>query len=100
MRGLLMMVGLPDMPLLSMMLVVTMILMGALTFGWLADLLLSDASFGVMFNAGILLVGAFAGAWFWHRYGIPTRFQAEAVRALVATGSGLFLLIGLAVARP
>ena len=53
-----------------------------------------------MFNAGIALVGAFAGAWLWHRYGIPTRFPAEAVRAAIATGSGLLLLIGMAVIRP
>ena len=100
MRGLLMMVGLPDMPLLSLILVVTMIVLGAMMFGWFADLLLDDGGFGTMFNAGILLVGAFAGAWLWHRYGIPTRFPAEAVRALVATGSGLLLLITLAVFRP
>lgn len=100
MRGLLMMVGLPDMPLLSLILVVTMIVLGAMMFGWLADLLLDDGGFGTMFNAGILLVGAFAGAWLWHRYGIPTRFPAEAVRAVVATGSGLLLLITLAVFRP
>ena len=100
MRGLLMMVGLPDLPLLSLILVVTMIVLGAMMFGWLADLLLDDGGFGVMFNTGILLVGAFTGAWLWHRYGIPTRFPAEAVRALIATGSGLLLLISLAVIRP
>jgi uncharacterized membrane protein YeaQ/YmgE (transglycosylase-associated protein family) len=100
MGSLLMMVGLPDMSTLSVTLVVTMIVLGALTFGWLADLLLGDASFGVMSNTGILLVGGFAGAWLWHRYGIPTRFPAEAVRALIATGSGLVALVGLAVFRP
>jgi len=100
MRGLLMMVGLPDMPLLSVVIVMTMIALGALMFGWLADLLLGDSGFGVAFNTGILLVGAFTGAWLWNRYGVPTRFPAEAVRAIVATGSGLLLLIGLAVARP
>lgn len=100
MPGLLKMVGVPDMPMLSVVLVVTMIVLGAMMFGWLADLLLDDGGFGTMFNTGILLVGAFAGAWLWHRYGIPTRFPAEAVRALVAVGSGLLLLITLAVIRP
>ena len=100
MRGLLMMVGLPDMPMLSVMLVLTMIVLAALMFGWLADLLLADSGFGVMFNSGIFLLGAFAGAWLWHRYGVPTRFPTEAVRALIATGSGLLTLIGLAVVRP
>ena len=100
MRGLLMMVGLPDLPLLSLILVVTMIVLGAMMFGWFADMLLDQNAFGVAFNTGILLVGAFAGAWLWHRYGIPTRFPAEAVRAVVAVGSGLLLLITLAVVRP
>ena len=40
MPGLLMMVGVPDMPLLSVVLVITMIMLGAMMFGWLADLLL------------------------------------------------------------
>jgi uncharacterized membrane protein YeaQ/YmgE (transglycosylase-associated protein family) len=100
MRGLLLMVGLPDLPLLSLIIVVTMIVLGAMMLGWFADMLLDDSAFGVMFNTGIVLVGAFAGAWLWHRYGIPTRLPAEAVRAGIATGSGLLLLITMAVIRP
>ena len=100
MRGLFLMVGLPDMPLMSVVIVLAMIVLGAMLFGWLADLLLGDGGFGVMLNTGILLVGAFAGAWLWHRYGIPTRFPAEALRVVIATGSGLLLLFGLAVLRP
>ena len=76
MPGLLKMLGLPDMPMLSVFLLLTMIVLGA------------------------MLLGAFAGAWLWNRYGIPTRFPAEAVRAGIATGSGLLLLITLAVIRP
>ncbi|WP_336813582.1 hypothetical protein [Bosea sp. MMO-172] len=86
--------------MLSVFLLVTMIVLGAMLLGWFGDVLLKDAGFGVMFNTGILLLGAFAGAWLWNRYGIPTRFPAEAVRAGIATGSGLLLLIGLAVIRP
>ncbi len=100
MPGLLKMVGVPDMPTLSVVLVIVMIVLSALLIGWLADLLLDEAGYGTMFNAGIMLVGAFGGAWLWHRYGIPTRFPAEALRALIATGSGLLLLITMAVIRP
>jgi uncharacterized membrane protein YeaQ/YmgE (transglycosylase-associated protein family) len=95
MPGLLKMVGLPDLPTLSVVIVLS-----AMLIGWLADLLLDEAGFGVMLNTGITLVGAFTGAWLWQRYGIPTRFPAEALRALIATGSGLLLLISLAVVRP
>ena len=100
MPGLLKIVGLPDMPMLSAIIVMVMIWLSALLIGWLADLLLDDGGFGVIFNAGIVLLGAFAGAWLWHRYGIPTRFPAEVLRAGIATGSGLLLLIGMAVIRP
>ncbi|RYE33618.1 MAG: GlsB/YeaQ/YmgE family stress response membrane protein [Hyphomicrobiales bacterium] len=100
MPGLLKIAGLPDLPMLSAIIVMVMILLAAMLLGWLADLLLDNAGFGVMLNTGILLAGAFAGAWLWHRYGIPTRFPAEALRAVIATGSGLLLLIGLAVIRP
>ncbi len=100
MRDLLMMVGLPDLSLLPLMLLLAIIGLGALMFGWISDALLNDSSFGVSFNTGLILIGAFTGAWLWHRYGFPTRFDPEAVRAAVATGSGLLLLLFLAVVRP
>lgn len=100
MRSLLMMIGLPDLPLLSILIVVTMILLGALLFGWISDMLLGNAGFGIMFNAGFILIGAYAGAWLWHRFGIPTRIDANALRAAIAVGSGLALLVVAAVVRP
>ncbi|TAJ30095.1 hypothetical protein [Bosea sp. (in: a-proteobacteria)] len=74
--------------------------LAVLLFGWIADLLLGSAAFGTLMNSMIVLVGAFAGAWLWQRYGVPTRFPAEVVRTVIATGSGLLLLIGMAVIRP
>jgi peptidoglycan/LPS O-acetylase OafA/YrhL len=100
MRALLTIVGLPDLPLLSLILVVVLILLAALMFGWIADLLLGENAYGTGFNAGIILIGAFVGAWLWHRYGFPTRFDPAAVKAGIATGSGLLLLLVLAVLRP
>lgn len=99
MRALLMMVGFPDLPTLSLMLVLVMIVLGAMMFGWIADLLLGASAFGTGFNAGIILVGAFCGAWLWHRYGFRTPFDPEAMRAGVGAGSGLLLLLVLAVTR-
>ena len=58
MRALLMMVGFPDLPLLSLILVLTMIVLGALMFGWIADLLLDASAFGTGLNAGIILIGS------------------------------------------
>ena len=100
MRNLLMMVGLPDLALQSVVLVVLMIVLALLLFGWISDLLLGNAGFGTLFNAGFILIGGFAGAWLWHRFGIPTRFDPNAVRAAIALASGLFLLVAAAVFRP
>ena len=100
MHELLMMVGLPNLPLSSLMLVVTMIVLAAMLFGWISDMLLGSAGFGVMFNTGLVLIGGFLGAWLWHRFGLQTRFDANAMRAAIATGSGLLLLVVAAVFRP
>jgi len=100
MRSLLMMVGLPDLPLLSVILIVTMIVLTALLFGWISDLLLGYGGFGTLFNAGLILVGGFAGAWLWHRFGVPTRIDPDALRAAIALASGLLLLVVAAVFRP
>lgn len=100
MRGLLAMVGLPEMSTLSLFLVLVMIGLGAMLLGWIADLLLGENAFGTAFNTGFILIGAFGGAWLWQRFGVPTRFDPEAIRAVIAMGSGLVLLLALAVVRP
>ena len=100
MRSLLMMVGVPDLPFFSLMLVVVMIVLAVLMFGWIADLLLGDGGFGVMLNADLILIGGFLGAFLWHRYGVPTRLDPDALRAAIAAVSGLALLVVAAVFRP
>lgn len=100
MRGLLMMAGLPELPLVSLVLVVTMIVLAALLFGWISDMLLGDGGFGIMINAGLIVIGAFIGAWLWNRYGVPTRFNPDALRAALAIASGLLLMVVAAVFRP
>lgn len=100
MRSLLMMVGVPDLPFFSLILVVVMIVLAVLMFGWIADLLLGDGGFGTLLNAGLLLVGGFLGAFLWHRYGIPTKLDPSVLRAAIAAGSGLVMLVAAAVFRP
>ena len=100
MHTVLTMVGLPEPPLPFLILMLAILSLAVLLFGWIADLLLGSAAFGTLVNSMIVLVGAFAGAWLWQRYGVPTRFPAEVVRTVIATGSGLLLLIGMAVIRP
>lgn len=100
MRSLLMMVGLPDLPFLSVVLITVMIVLAGLLFGWISDMLLGDGGFGILFNAAWILVGGFLGAWAWHRFGFPTRINADALRAAIALASGLGLLVLVAVFRP
>jgi len=100
MRSLLMMVGLPDLPFLSVLLITTIIVLAALLFGWIADMLLGDGGFGIMFNAAWILIGGFLGAWAWQRFGIPTRINPDALRAAIALAGGLGLLVVAAVFRP
>ncbi|MGX5733080.1 hypothetical protein [Bosea thiooxidans] len=100
MRSLLTMIGLPDLPFLSVILITVMIVLAALLFGWISDMLLGDGGFGIMFNAAWILIGGFLGAWAWHRFGIPTRIDPNALRAAVALACGLGFLVVAAVLRP
>lgn len=100
MHALLAMVGLPDLPLLLLILMLAIIGLAVLLFGWICDLTLGTAAFGTLMNSLIVLVGAFAGTWLWLRYGFPTRFDPTALRAGIAVGSGLLLVLVLAMALP
>lgn len=100
MQTLLTMVGLPMPAFPSLILMLTIVVLACLLFGWIADLLLGPAAFGTLVNTVIVLVGGFLGAWLWHRYGVPTRFDATAVQAGVAVGSGLMLVLVLAMVMP
>lgn len=93
-------VGLPDLAPLPMTLLLAIIALGVLMFGWICDLLLGPAAFGTIMNSLIMLVGAFVGAWLWQRYGFPTRFDPVAVKASVAVGTGMALVLGLAMVVP
>lgn len=100
MRSLLLTLGLPNYPLEGLVMLLVLIALMVLALGWLSDLILGHGGFGTAMNAGFILTGALIGAWLWQRYGVATRFHPEAVRAGVATGSGLLLLLGAAVFRP
>lgn len=100
MHTLLTMVGLPEPPLPSLIIMLAIIALAALLFGWIADLLMGDAAFGTLLNSAIVLAGAFAGAWLWQRYGVPTHLDASAVKAAIAVGSGLFSVLVLAMILP
>lgn len=99
MRSLLLALGLPHLPAQSLIILLAVIALASLAIGWLSDLILGDGAFGTALNTGTIVTGALVGAWLWHRYGVATRFHPEVVRAGIATGSGLLLLLAAAVFR-
>lgn len=100
MYTLLSMVGLPEPQLPSLILMLVLIGLSALLLGWISDLILGQAAFGIFLNSLIVLVGAFLGAWLWQRYGVPTRLDPAALKAGIALGSGLISLLVLSMVLP
>jgi uncharacterized membrane protein YeaQ/YmgE (transglycosylase-associated protein family) len=99
MRNLLLMLGLPDFPMESLILFLAVVALAALALGWISDLILGDGGYGVTLNTGLILTGAVIGAWLWHRFGVPTRFHQDVTRTGVAMGSGLLMLLFCGVMR-
>jgi len=93
MRNLLLMLGLPDFPLVSLVLFLAIVFVVTMMFGWISDLLLGDGGFGIAINGALVLFGAIAGTLISRRLGLVVGPGTTATAALVATGSGLFTLI-------
>lgn len=96
MRALLLTLGLPDVVLEWLLLLLAIIVLCAIAFGWLSDLVLDDGAFGVFLNAIIGLAAAALGAWAWRRFGMTASEWGQIPIAAVATASataGLFLAV-------
>jgi hypothetical protein len=99
MRSLLLTLGLPDFPLLSLIIFLAIVFVAMLMFGWISDLLLGDGGFGVAINGGLILFGAIAGTLLSRRLGLVVGPGTTATAALIATGSGMFTLVFCGVMR-
>lgn len=99
MRNALLMLGLPDMSMDYLWVIVAIAVVAAAAIGWIADLILGDGAFGVMLNTLWLLVGAIIGLLLWRKFGFAVRMNVQAMKALVATGSGVMMLLVCGVLR-
>lgn len=94
MRQFLFLIGVPEMPMTSLLLLAAMAVLALLFFGWLADTLLGDGAFGTLGNAILAAFGAIGGAMLWRRYGVPvTGFSPAALVALAASGGAIVMLL-------
>ena len=66
---------------------------------WIADAILGDGAFGVLLNTTMLIVGAVIGTLLWRKFGYGAMALQAQTLALVATGSGIAMLIICGVLR-
>jgi uncharacterized membrane protein YeaQ/YmgE (transglycosylase-associated protein family) len=94
MRQVLPLLGVPDLPLTSLILLAVMLALAVLMFGWLSDLLLGDGAFGIALNTVLLLIGAIGAAALWRRFGFPIAgTNPHAAAGLAALAGGLVMLL-------
>lgn len=89
--------GYPNLPASQMLVIAGLAWASSLCLAWIADAILGDGVFGVMLNALILFGGAVLGVLLWRKIGIAA--PAAQTMAIVATGSGIALLLALATLR-
>lgn len=99
MRFLLPMLGLSYLPNEQLLLLAAMAAVGAFVIGWLADVILDEASFGIIMNGLIVVAGAALGFMLWIRIGYPVSGNKLHVTALVTATSGVLLLVSLGISR-
>lgn len=99
MRTFLLAVGLPDVTIEWLFLVLAIIVLCAIAFGWLTDLILSDGAFGVFLNSVIGLAAAGFGAWAWQHFGMTAGDLRDVPKAAVAASSALAGLLLAVISR-
>lgn len=93
------MLGYPNLPTEQMLVIAGLAWASAICLAWIADAILGDGVFGVVLNALILITGAVLGVLLWRRLGYLPAVNPAQTMALVATGSGIALLVACATLR-
>lgn len=99
MRSLLLLLGLPNMPAPELAVLIGLVAVGALLLGWIADIILHEAGFGVILNGVIIIVGALIGVMLWQRLGLLVGSNQHLTAAIIAATSGIVLLISCGVGK-
>jgi uncharacterized membrane protein YeaQ/YmgE (transglycosylase-associated protein family) len=87
--------GLPSTDSVTLITVIGVLFGAAVIFGWLADTIMEQNSFGVVFNGIILILGAGLGLWLLKHsaFHIPTNFTLIATLAAASCAAMLLLLM-------
>lgn len=99
MRPLLLLLGLPDLPLPEFLVFLGFAAGCALLLGWIADGILKDHGFGIIPNAIVFVGGAIIGAILWRRLGYVIIANRQMATAIAATAAGILALVAGGVAK-
>lgn len=99
MRQLLLLLGLPDLPLPEFLVFLGFAAGCALLLGWIADGILGEHGFGIIPNAVVLVGGAIIGAILWRRFGYVVIANRQTATAIAATAAGILALVAGGVAK-
>ncbi|MGO4672097.1 hypothetical protein AB4Z40_04290 [Bosea sp. 2YAB26] len=99
MRLLLLLLGLPDLPLPEFLVFLGFAAGCALLLGWIADGILGEHGFGIIPNAIVLVGGAIVGAILWRRLGYVIIANRQMATAIAATTAGILALVAGGVAK-
>ncbi len=99
MRTLISMLGMPDLPTAHLVVLVAIVAIAVLLFGWISDMLLRDGAFGIIVNGLLVLAGAILGTLLWRKLGYTIGTNPALTGSIVALASGLAFLIVLSTMR-
>ncbi|KFC69623.1 hypothetical protein FG93_03210 [Bosea sp. LC85] len=99
MRQLLLLLGLPDLPLPEFLVFLGFAAGCALLLGWIADGILRGHGFGIIPNAVVLVGGAIFGAILWRRLGYVVIVDRQMATAIAAAAAGILALVAGGVAK-
>ncbi len=99
MRTLLLMLGIPDMPIWQLVIFLALVAVATLLLGWIADLTIGEGGYGVMINGALMLVGAIGGVLLWRKLGYRVNLHPQAASAMAGAVSGSVLLLFCVITR-
>jgi hypothetical protein len=99
MRALMLMLGLPDLPLEQLLIVLALVAIFFLMMGWIADMALRDSGYGVLLNGALMLAGAIGGVLLWRKLGFRVSIHPQLASVIVAGVSGIVVLLSCAISR-
>lgn len=93
MRQMVLLLGMPDLPMVQFVTLIGLALVAALMLGWLADGILGGGGFGIFLNGLLLLAGAIGGAIVWRKLGYSFGASPGLATSIIAAGAAVATLV-------